>query len=603
MPRRNIRPVMVELHRFGTADALRAPGSYILTTGFDDPAEEINFSLSARDFKSSLTDLRYAKRSTAVAGKAIARLSQEASRVVKNVAVMPGEIVQIDFVAGANELWAFPFEACLNEGVPMFANAERAVVFTRRVRGRFVDQKFVWPAQPSVLFAHAAIDFDLKADLIERHTKALEAALEPWAAGKKIDEKLLVVKELGSVDDLTKLLAERRADPKKSDFTHVHLLAHGKAYRDEAIREDAWGTRLGKKDAPAVKPLELAKLLEPVNGLPVVVTLASCDSANAEDSAMGNDSVAQELHRCGVPVVVGSQLPLTQEGSVLLAEHFYAPLMLGEDVRVALHTARTALYQNSKTAHHDWLSMVGYVRLPEGYADRLTETKLRTELALLKAVQSEIDALILAPDETGIAGAEAKLNERIESLEQQLQDLPADEIALRQECEGLLASAHKRLAEMYFRCGRPAQVRPQLDFALEHYRRGFKLDIHNHWLGAQQLALEAVLNGRFSNPTHWPAVMLGAQFDVETKPTEYWALGTLAEIQFLGHFAGQAADPAAVGEALAKLRERAGADPYAIESTRRQFARYVDWWTCDHDFFPNCSDLREQATAIVALLA
>jgi CHAT domain-containing protein len=603
MARRNVRPLMVELHRFGAADAMRVLDRYILTAGFDEEAEEVTFRLTAREFKESLTDLRYRDRTTEDAERAIDRLSEEASRIVRNIPVLPHEIVQVDFVAGANELWAFPFEACRHDGMPLFANPHRPVVFTRRVRGRFADQKFVWPAQPSVLFAHAAIDDkDLKPRLIARHREALEDALAPWAGGKKAGEKLLVVKELSSGADLTKALEERRNDPKMPDFTHVHLLAHGKAYEDKAIEETAWGTRLGKGGAPAVKPLALAKLLAPVNGLPVVVTLASCDSANAEDSAMGNYSVAQELHRRGVPVVVGSQLPLTQDGSVLLAKHFYTPLLRGEDVRIALHAARTALYANPATAHHDWLSMVSYVRLPEGYADRLAETVLRTELALLKAVQNEIDALILEPDESRIAGAEARLNERIGSLEQQLQDIPADEIALRQECEGLLASAHKRLAEMYFGCGRPELSRPQLELALEHYRTGFRLDIHNHWLGAQQLALEAVLEGKFAKPEHWAAVMLGAQFDVESNPKEYWALGTIAEMQLLRHLAGHPADPDAVSQALATLRERAGEEQFAIESTRRQFARYAGWWTCDNAFFPNCTDLRRQATEIVQQL-
>ena len=73
------------------------------------------------------------------------------------------------------------------------------------------------------------------------------------------------------------------------------------------------------------------------------------------------NSVAQELHHCGVPVVVGSQLPLTKPGIAPARQSvFYVRLLRGEDVRVAFHAARVDL-RADETTGHDWLSLVGYV--------------------------------------------------------------------------------------------------------------------------------------------------------------------------------------------------------------------------------------------------
>ena len=116
-----------------------------------------------------------------------------------------------------------------------------------------------------------------------------------------------------------------------------------------------------------------------------------------------NYSLAQELHRLGVPVVVASQLPLTMAGSVVMARVFYRYLLEGDDVRRALHAARVAL-RDDANAGHDWLSLVGYVRLPpEGYARHLAEFGLRAELGMLDAQQKRADRLsVQGGDASGV---------------------------------------------------------------------------------------------------------------------------------------------------------------------------------------------------------
>ena len=235
------------------------------------------------------------------------------------------------------------------------------------------------------------------------------------------------------------------------------------------------------------------------------MTLAACDSANQGNPAFAICSVVQELHRAGIPVVVGSQLPLTKSGSVTLVNAFYECLLQGDDVRLALHSARVALRRNTG-AGHDWLSLVGYVRLPpEGYAEHLLAFGLRAELGMLDAVQQRADQLNLhGGTAVEFDEVETLLLRRLDSLEGRRCDLSHD-TALLQECCGLQASAFKRLAELRFmRAFRQPETRTQdllasrsaLQAASEHYRHAVKANTASHWPGLQELALEAALTGR-----------------------------------------------------------------------------------------------------------
>jgi hypothetical protein len=321
----------------------------------------------------------------------------------------------------------------------------------------------------------------------------------------------------------------------------------------------------------------------------------------------------QELHRCGTPVVVGSQLPLTKPGSVAFTQAFYRPLLEGQDVRGALHAGRVAV-RKSDAAGHDWLSIVAYVRLPpEGYAAHLLEFGLRAELGILKALQTEADDLnIGGGTEERFRAAEQLLAERIVALEVRLKKLREEETSLRQECGGLLASAHKRRAELLFtRADKfPAQrdqdlvaSREALVRSLEAYRNTFQAFPQSHWNGMQQLALEVALNGRIANPGDWDLVRSFAERVRSSQPKDFWTLGTLVEALFIAPIAGKDRTLDAVQAAIAELRKRAGDKSFAVESTRRQIQRYATWWTHENGFFPGVPDLSADAKTILALLS
>jgi hypothetical protein len=77
----------------------------------------------------------------------------------------------------------------------------------------------------------------------------------------------------------------------------------------------------------------------------------------------------------------------------------------------------------------------------------------------------------------------------------------------------------------------------------------------------------------------------------------------LAELYLLAPLVGQspAADAAtkALSEMKALVLAQPGGDTFPIESTARQFQRYVGWWTTANGFFPGRRDLASEAGALV----
>ncbi len=615
-----VTSLLIEFHRFGeAASSLQRDARYIRTTGWEAPAVEVAMPLDQRAFLKLLNRLRYRPNTSPQdVEKAVAELSAHAGVIFPALAgSASGSALQIDLVAGAAELWAFPFEALSAPDGPLFTQRDRPLVLTRRIRGAFADRNPEWPVRPRILFVHAPAASDLSQTLIDEHRQALEQALHPWARDSRLSEFLTTRKVYGS-DDIIAARAE-------GDFTHVHVLAHGVTIPDPEVPQLLqWGLRLNSPGTPGVPPEQLAEALARREGLPVVVTIGACDSGNQAESGMPVRSFAQELHIRGIPVVVASQLPLTQRGSVVLTESFYKPLLRGGDVRLALHEARVRLHEERDTATgHDWLSMVAYVRLPEGYSDYLMELELRTQLAMLDAAQQHADMLAQeGGSEAQYDKAEADVQAVIDALTSRSGALDRHDPRQRhvsEECVGLIASGYKRLAELRFVRSRQGgvdaaahkeQSRARLASALEHYRQAYSWNLHHHWSGIQQLALEAVLHGRFVNASQWTTVVRAAELDRDYAAApgqpacDFWSCGSLAEAMLLAPIAGMSVGPQAAAEALGLFKARVPAGKtQPVNSTRRQLRRYVTWWTKENGFFPERpEDLSQAASELIKTL-
>jgi hypothetical protein len=606
----------IEFSRFGGAASLLAPeNKYIRTSGWDAVAKEVSPTLDHRMFMRNLNMLRYGLAKARDAAQAQATLAAEAARFLDGVQWGDGQLIQADLVTSAAELWAFPFEAAFANYEKWLNDPDCGVIITRRIRGDFSDRAGPWPVTPRLLFLHAPAAADLEQSFIAEHESVLRSALAPWNKSE-----LLAVHEVRSLDDITRYRDEFKP-------TYIHILAHGaQAPKDPFLPEEAsWGLRLGDVGQPGVPPADVAEALQPKDGLPVVVTLAACDSGNQANPIFAGQSIAQELHLRGVPVVIGSQLPLTKPGSCTLTARFYQPLLEGEDARVALHAARVGLKSNDD-AGHDWLSLVGYVRLPpEGYGAYLDEVGLRVDLRLLDAAQKRADKLNLeaAGPLEAFAEIEQNVRARLNSLTHRKQ-LFADRMDLLVECSGLEASAYKRLAELLFIRGSQYPDKRDTDWkasiemlgrARDAYRTAYEGNLQSHWVGVQQLALDAVLMPSENRLSDYPIVQRAAELAVElairkgkdVRPGEesYWAYGTLTELSLLAPKAGRQRELDRAKEYAGKLvmTATAAGEEFPIASTRRQINRYIKWWTKEHGFFPRGNDLADDAREVLKILS
>jgi hypothetical protein len=622
-----MQSLLLEFFRFHSLKTgiWRQGDPYLISTGTECPVREFTSPMEHEDFLALIQDLRY--QGNADGRKAaLKKIGEIACNILGTdcLTAISSSIspLQLDLVVNPAEVAALPFEAATDtEGRPLFARDDRVVVLTRRVRHGFAETGVHWPASPRFLYAWAAPPGVGNVPSHE-HEMALRSALEPWLpvqqGSSSTPDSSDVLWTLGEVT-LRKLQeACRTAVEKKKPFTNVHLLAHGYPVGEAPKQHFGIALRGEDGDLHAVTPDELKNALAPLVGHTVVVTLATCDAANLTNTITSKRSIAHELHELGFPIVAASQFPLTVPGSTLMIETFYGALLAGKDVRVALHETRVALYKSQHQFGHDWASLVGYARLPEGYADHLLDVMLDSMLASLKMMQGCSDQLVTQGDQNPMAfdRVEQQLRRRIETLIEFLKG--AEETGRRgvlEENLGLLGSAEKRRAELCFvrsGLGEEAHWKQRMREALKRsrawYRQGYKCNLSHHWTGVQCLSLEAVLDGRIANPGLWYAALTAAEDDKGNKNPKQviWALGSLAELHLLAPLAGQSSRANEATDVLAEMKTRVGAfedrDTFPLESTERQFRRYVTWWTTANGFFPGTSDLAKGAERLLAEL-
>ena len=616
-----MRSLLIEFHRFGDLNTglLRKGDSYLVAAA-SHPVKEVKMPINYENFFAQMRPLRY-KGKPAERAEALRQVGEVVTDLLGSKELNDLETgdfpLQFDLVVNAAELAALPFEAAAgSDGEPLVVRRKNPVVLTRRVRSEFAENKESWPSKIRVLFAWACPKELAVPVPSAEHEAALREALSSWIPMDESSDVsgVLHVLPKASLDSIREAcgVAVKQGKP----FTHVHLLGHG--YPVGESFEQMYGLALhgsaGSDDLYAAPPEEIAKALAPLQGQTGVLTLAACDSANATNMVIARRSIAHELHVCGFPVVIGSQFPLTVPGSTILVKSFYTALLAGQDVREALHKARCTLFENSNIAGHDWASVLGYVRLPEGYNGRLRAIRLEAVLSSLKAVQSWSDDLVKScvADPVRFNRFADLLRTNIDRLEAFLGERENRGEGVLEENLGLLGSAEKRLAELYFACGKRVgclgwenSMHDSLRKARSWYQQSFDGNLSHHWTGVQALSLNLALAGEISEPGRWYASELAAKVDA-AKPDEIWAWGSLAELYLI---AGPAGLGDRTGDAEAAIQEMKGRvatsakhDRFPLESTERQFRRYMDWWTSANGFFAGHPDLSLRAANLVALI-
>ena len=142
------------------------------------------------------------------------------------------------------------------------------------------------------------------------------------------------------------------------------------------------------------------------------MTLAVCDGGNIGDVVSSGASLAHEIHRAGVPLVVASQFPLSFTGSVHLASLLYGPLLEGRHPLHALDDVRRRL-KALVPEHHDWAGLVVYAGLPDDLPRQLLDVRLDRCRRRVESAMSHLDALSSAMSPTYKSLGVAKVSELI----------------------------------------------------------------------------------------------------------------------------------------------------------------------------------------------
>ena len=525
-------------------------------------------------------------------------------------------------IFNANELALLPFElanaanAFPGAGQPLALQPQVPMCITREVR-RPAGASLEWPRTPRVLFAASSAGGDIPFVIQKLR---LEAAIEPWLfhyqdgddaeKQKRIGEHLTILENV-TVQGLLDACAS-------GSYTHVHLLAHGVPINKDTGRRYGIALHSDIQNLPdIVDGARLATLLRPnrkgkIQNLvrPTVVTLAVCnaastvaDKANAGQAIGAGASIAHALHECGIPLVVASQFPLSFEGANTMVDVMYEGLLSGADPRLLLidlrRQLRVRVHQN-----HDWASVVAYASFPANLDRQLAQVRFARASRSIEAALNHADRATMSmskllskrksttdPTPTGTTqDREALLTKAREKLRQatdRMQSVLDSPFASKALVHGLLASAHKRKSEMFWRAATRPEYKDEAVTALErsrwHYRKSFDADRAEIWATVQAQVLAAALDGPDvlkPDETNLARLLSLADAHAEDKARRAWAHGNLLELRLL-----QVLIPAANPGMVQKWEDNAdelvravGAEAAEVHSTRRQLSRWVEFF-------------------------
>lgn len=329
-------------------------------------------------------------------------------------------ITHLRLVLSASELALLPFEltlsppGCPGEGQPLLLQSLSPVCITRETR-RVPETQLVWPDETRVLFVVASPAGQEPVPALA-HLLALRQRIEPWVGRAGQLGQHLTVLSHASLEDIEAACAA-------TDFTHVHILAHGSEYRDGY--DTRFGLMLHRADDPdgaadLVSGERLASALRTASrstggrggraaplGGPAVVTLASCNSGAVGSVAGVGASIAHALHQAGIPLVIASQFPLSFGGSVRMVEALYGGLLWGEDPRGLLVELRRQLHAQFPDTH-DWASLTAYSSLPADFDAQLAQAQIQRAMASINVALDLADEVVARlPREAPVATAQS----------------------------------------------------------------------------------------------------------------------------------------------------------------------------------------------------
>ncbi len=624
-----ISTVTLELLRLGPPhNQLLSPLTRYLGVCGNQPVEEVAVEWEHREFVAKLAALRYDPKLENFRLEAVQQLGRDMAKVLGRIEGLKKRLAEahatdiaglthVEIVMSASELAMLPFELTRTfPGAPgsadqfLLVQPSVQIEITRRVRGVF-EQPLEWPREPKVLFI-AAQPAGMTIPL-QAHMQALLEAIRPFirhhddtpASLLEATKKYLHILPRASVAEIEQLCDEVQ-------FSYVHVLAHG--LEDPKSPGSPYGLALHA--GPESDELEivtgdrLAAALGIADRRPSVVTLAACDSGNVREVIHNGASLAHELHRAGVPLVIGSQFPLSFAASIELVQQVYQQLPKGVDPREIIHGLRRKLFARHATKTHDWASLIVYASLPADLADQLGEVQYRAAQLALEATMDRFDHELGRPPVAHDASPEQKaaeelrrrqLHERVDETMARLPDTGKWELA----AEAMRAVAAKRVAQAYFRAGRarPSERTTLWEASLAKLRESRRYyaaaarrtQVSNerslfrppiHWLLSQQICLDAVLGRPFEHDDLSIAKVTATLDAAHGSPSvQLGALSGLIELHLLrlaekdiSHKAIAEARHLALEHLKRLIEETQDTRDFVLYSTYQQLRRYTEWF-------------------------
>jgi CHAT domain len=627
-----IRNVKLELLRSGPAhNQLLSPlTNYIALCGSDGPVT-LQMPFEHRQLLMRLRRLRYPldkdpatddQRQSEVRdlGESIGRVLGQVPAMLSelgNAGAENGKLVHLRLAMSAFELGLIPFEAAVapdgfpGSGSPLFLQMRTPISITREIRrGRPLPVN--WTRPPRILFAFAAPN-GLYVPA-QTHLQALREAIEPWIKIKdkdkdRIDEvkKLLTVLPNATLEQIRSLCAS-------TEFTHVHILAHGAPFKYSG--DERYGVALCSETSDSADIVDGERLAIALTSSdsagntrfrPTVVTLATCDSGNIESVLTPGGSIAHELNAAGIPWVVASQFPLWMKASAIAAKVFYSGLLSGADPRWVLYELRQRLRTDSPETH-DWASIVAYATVPWNFEQQVNQFRDQQTHKKIEVKFGRIDELVGADvdsgDDAGKVLSEAQNKELAALCASVREDLKNWRAELhagvstqdRAKRLGISAACEKRIGIAYTLAEDLPLAQKAYEACRDFYRDAWDIDPCNHWVITQYLSIIAILNREDDGPMLkelarkygivWNAArqIVDWQIRKTSGDERAYALSTFAELSLLGAvYGGQSVDPemleADITYYCKEMLNELCAEAFPIISTRRQFRRYLKDWS------------------------
>lgn len=369
--------------------------------------------------------------------------------------------------------------------------------------------------------------------------------------------------------------------------------------------------------------------------------MASCDSGH-QGSVIGTGaSVAHALHEAGIPLVIGSQFPLSYGASVRFVQTLYTGFLWGEDPRHLLVALRRSLHSEYPDTH-DWASITAYAAFPPRFDKGLADAQIARAMAHIDVTlrfageavwetsqqvnQQPIEKDEAAePFETQSAPAPdggigfnmlSQARERVADAVTRLKGLTQRHPGEAARLHGFLASTEKRASEVCFLLSmdpreselkHAATLRDEgwraLARARQYYWSAYSGNREDYWAVVQYLSLTFVLGviGRAPQPLDeewddlpplwWLAEVQSRQDQGAAGAKAIWAQANLLELHILAPMLPEIAsqlskhrrlndrDPLRmkVQQLASGLQQMVGVDSFELFSTYRQLHRYALW--------------------------